>query len=166
MRHYAKVLLAKLKTYLLPQSLQKRHYLFITGLLSSSGTSPPELTLQPTIQASSFRLWLFLNWAPGHEGVLGSGDIAPCILDLGTRWRWVVSFMPQPLYPQGKSPWYPLDRRLGGAQGQSGHSSEDKNSQPLPELNPLIIQPAAQCCTTELSRLLRLYHFPYYVQCP
>jgi hypothetical protein len=20
--------------------------------------------------------------------------------------------MPQPLYPQGKSPWYPLDRRL------------------------------------------------------
>jgi len=34
--------------------------------------------------------------------------------DLGTRWRWVVSFTPQPLYPQGKSPWYPLDRRLGG----------------------------------------------------
>jgi len=25
----------------------------------------------------------------------------------------VVSFMPQLLYPQGKSPWYPLDRRLG-----------------------------------------------------
>jgi hypothetical protein len=26
----------------------------------------------------------------------------------------VVGFMPQPLYPQGKSPWCPLDRRLGG----------------------------------------------------
>jgi len=26
----------------------------------------------------------------------------------------VVSFMPWSLYPQGKSPWYPLDRRLGG----------------------------------------------------
>jgi hypothetical protein len=25
----------------------------------------------------------------------------------------VVSFTPQPLYPEGKSPWYPLDRRLG-----------------------------------------------------
>jgi hypothetical protein len=24
----------------------------------------------------------------------------------------VVSFTPQPLYPQGQSPWYPLDRRF------------------------------------------------------
>jgi hypothetical protein len=44
----------------------------------------------------------------------GSGGIAPCILDLGSRWRGVVSFMPQPLYSQGKKLWYPLDRRLGG----------------------------------------------------
>jgi hypothetical protein len=28
----------------------------------------------------------------------------------------MVSFTPRPLYPQGKSPWYPLDRRLGGPQ--------------------------------------------------
>jgi hypothetical protein len=28
-----------------------------------------------------------------------SGGIAPRILDLGTRWRWVVSFTPRPLYP-------------------------------------------------------------------
>jgi hypothetical protein len=39
----------------------------------------------------------------------GSGGIGPRILDLGTRWRWVVSFTPQPLYPQGKSLRYPLD---------------------------------------------------------
>jgi hypothetical protein len=32
----------------------------------------------------------------------------------------VASFTPQPLYPQGKSPWYPLDRRLGGRQIRSG----------------------------------------------
>jgi hypothetical protein len=32
----------------------------------------------------------------------GSGGIIPRILDLGTRQRWVVSFMPLPLYPQGK----------------------------------------------------------------
>jgi len=44
----------------------------------------------------------------------GSGGIAPCILDLGSRWRWVVSFTLRLLYPQGKSPWYPLVRRLGG----------------------------------------------------
>jgi hypothetical protein len=46
----------------------------------------------------------------------GSGDISSRILDLGTRWRWVFSFTPRPLYLQGKSPWYPLDRRLGGIQ--------------------------------------------------
>jgi hypothetical protein len=44
----------------------------------------------------------------------GSGNIAPRIPNLDTRMRGVVSFTPQPLYPQGKSPWYPLDRRLGG----------------------------------------------------
>jgi hypothetical protein len=47
-----------------------------------------------------------------------------------TRWRWVVSFMPQPLYPEGNSPWYPLDRRLDGTQSLSGRSGEEKNSQP------------------------------------
>jgi len=40
----------------------------------------------------------------------GSEGVAPCIFYLGSRWRWVVSFTPQPLYPQGRSPWYPLDR--------------------------------------------------------
>jgi hypothetical protein len=34
------------------------------------------------------------------------------ILDLGTRWRWVVSFTPRPLYPGGKSPLYPFYRYL------------------------------------------------------
>jgi hypothetical protein len=37
--------------------------------------------------------------------------LAPRILDLGTRWRWVVSFTLRPIYPQRKRPWYPLDRR-------------------------------------------------------
>jgi hypothetical protein len=31
------------------------------------------------------------------------------------------SFMPQPLYPQGNSPQYPLDQRLGGPHGWSEH---------------------------------------------
>jgi hypothetical protein len=44
----------------------------------------------------------------------GSGGIIPRILGLGIRWRWVVSFTYWPRYTQGKSPWYPLYRRLGG----------------------------------------------------
>jgi hypothetical protein len=68
----------------------------------------------------------------------------------------VVSFTPRLLYPRGKSPWYPLDRRLGGgAQSRSGHSGEEKNSQPLQGLEPPIIQPVAQRYTTQLSRLLK-----------
>jgi hypothetical protein len=80
-------------------------------------------------------LSLCFNWNHTVETCWGSVDLAPCILDLRTRWRWVVSFIPQLLYPQGKSPWYPLDRRLGGLQSSSGHGNE-KNSQHLLGLKP------------------------------
>jgi hypothetical protein len=40
-------------------------------------------------------------------------------LDLGTRWRRVVSFTPLLPYSWGKSPRCPLDRRLGGLQIRS-----------------------------------------------
>jgi hypothetical protein len=63
---------------------------------------------------------LCFNWTPRREGVLD------------TRWRWVVSFTPQPLYSQGKSICYPLDRRLGGPQSHSGRGGKEKNSQTPP----------------------------------
>jgi hypothetical protein len=44
--------------------------------------------------------------------------------------------MPWLLYPRGKSSSYPLDRRLGGPQICSGHSHEEKNSQPPLEIKP------------------------------
>jgi hypothetical protein len=40
----------------------------------------------------------------------------------------MVSFTPRLLYPEGKSPLYGLDRRLGGPQSRSGHGVEEKNS--------------------------------------
>jgi hypothetical protein len=90
-------------------------------------------------------------------GRIGSGGITARILDLGIRWRWVVSFTPRPLYPQEKGPWYPLDRRLGVPHSRSGSGGEEKN--PLPGFEHPIIQPVAQRYTTELSRLLSLkYH--------
>jgi hypothetical protein len=81
----------------------------------------------------------------------GSRDIAPLILDLGTIWRLVFSFTLRPLYPQGKIAWNSLDRRLGGPQSRSGCCGEDEDSQPLPGLEPPIIQPVSQsglplCC--------------------
>jgi hypothetical protein len=65
----------------------------------------------------------------------------------------VVSFTPRPLYLQGKNSWCRLNRRLSGLQNRSGRSGEEKNFQPLPRLEPPIIQPVAQRYTTELSRL-------------
>jgi len=49
------------------------------------------------------------------------GGIATRILNLGSKWRWVVSFTHRPIYPRGTSPLYPLDTRLGEAQIRSGH---------------------------------------------
>jgi hypothetical protein len=108
-------------------------------------------------QKGNVKLFL-LNKNHTMESCRGNGCIAPCILYLGTRWRWVVSFTPRPLYPKGKSLSYPLDRRLGGPQSRSGRGGEEKNSQPLPGLEPPIIQPIAQGCNTELSRLLFRFH--------
>jgi hypothetical protein len=57
-----------------------------------------------------------------------------------------VSFTSRPLYPEGKSSLYPLDRKLGGHQSRSGRSGEEKNSQPRRESNPKtpIVQSVAQ----------------------
>jgi hypothetical protein len=95
-----------------------------------------------------------LNWmvsgnrgkvVPKHYAMKAYGgvDINPHFLDLGTSWRWVVSFTPRPLYPRGKSPRYPLDRRLGGPQGRSGRCGE--NSCPHRDLSsdPSVVQPVA-----------------------
>jgi hypothetical protein len=58
--------------------------------------------------------------------------------------------MPLPLYPQGKSPRYPLDRRLGGPQSCSV-CSEEKNSQPPPGIEPQ--NPDRSVRSPELYRL-------------
>jgi hypothetical protein len=98
----------------------------------------------------------------------GNGGIAIRILDLSTRWRWAVGFTPRPLYPQGKNSRYPLYSRLSGSQSRSGRGGEEKNSYPLPELEPPIIQPVAQCYTTELSWLRNWcnVHWTLYVKSP
>jgi hypothetical protein len=49
------------------------------------------------------------------------------LLDISTRWRVVVSFMPLLLYPQENEPCYPLNMWLVGPQSQSGCCGEEKN---------------------------------------
>jgi hypothetical protein len=87
----------------------------------------------------------------------GSGGITPRILDLGTRWRWVVSFTARLLYPQGKSPWYLLDRKLGGPHRIFRRGDQEKNSA-LAGNQTLFVQSIASNLLTELSRSIILKH--------
>jgi hypothetical protein len=98
-----------------------------------------------------------LNWAPRLEHVLGSGIVAPRILNLGTRWRCVVRFTTRPLYPRGKSPRYTLDRSLGGLQSRSGRGGEEKNSLNLPEIEPRSSSPYSSHYTDWATVILRLF---------
>jgi hypothetical protein len=77
------------------------------------------------------------------------------ILDLGTKWKWVVRFTLGSLYSLEKSPRYPLDRRLGGLQSRSRFCGVEKNRSPLPiiEHRPFSTKPVAMA--TELSWLDR-----------
>ena len=56
---------------------------------------------------------------------------APLLFDVGTRWKWIVSFTPRPLYPRWKSPRHRLSRRLGGPQSRCERFGEEKNVLPL-----------------------------------
>jgi hypothetical protein len=53
------------------------------------------------------------NYGLHHEDLWGNRCIDPRFIGLCTNWRWVASFTPRPQYSRRKSPWYPLDRRLG-----------------------------------------------------
>jgi hypothetical protein len=68
----------------------------------------------------------------------GNGSMAPLILDLGSRRRWVVNFTPQEMNPQCT-----MNRKLGWIHSQSGHFAEEKNLLLLPGIEPQIILPIA-----------------------
>jgi hypothetical protein len=76
-----------------------------------------------------------------------SGGIAPRII-LPRHYIEVTGQLHAPAaLPKRKSPWYQLDRRLGGPQNRFGCGGEQKNFQPLPGLETPISQPVAQCYT-------------------
>jgi hypothetical protein len=74
----------------------------------------------------------------------GSEGIASLILYFDTRWSQVFSPMPWLHYVWGKSPYYPLNRKLGAAQSQSENFVEDKNLSILLRYEPWTVQFLAQ----------------------
>jgi hypothetical protein len=74
---------------------------------------------------------------------MGEWRYSSTILDLSTRWWWVVSFTPRSLYRLRILPRFRLDKRLGGPQSRSGRYREESNLAPCPESNPG--RPARRC---------------------
>jgi hypothetical protein len=73
---------------------------------------------------------------------------------------WVVSFTPRPLNSRGRSPRYPLDRRLGGPQSRSGRRGEEKIL--CPNSNPSVFQPVASRCTGYAIPAHKVWVYPQY----
>jgi hypothetical protein len=60
---------------------------------------------------------------------MGSGGIAPRILELGTRWEWLALHSGR-FTTRGRAPRYPLDTRLVGP--RAGLDAVDKRNIPSP----------------------------------
>jgi hypothetical protein len=58
------------------------------------------------------------------------------ILDLGNRWRSVVTLTPRRLYSQENRPQHPLCRRLVGPQSGPAFCGVETNLLPLPSIKP------------------------------
>jgi hypothetical protein len=88
----------------------------------------------------------------------GEWRYSSTILDLGARWRWVVSFMPPATLPVGNSPWYPLYRRLGGPHSQYRCYGEEKYLLLLLGLKPQLLIHRAHSLVTIRTELSQLHH--------
>jgi hypothetical protein len=92
-----------------------------------------------------------------HEDILGEWGIAPRILNLGTRWRWVVSLTPRPLYSQVKRPRNPepigYEAGLASEPEWSRWRRERNTSLPLRKTNPGRPARSLVIILSELSRL-------------
>jgi hypothetical protein len=74
----------------------------------------------------------------------GLEDTVPHILNLGKKWRWVVSIMSQLLYSQENSTQHPPRSRFDRHHRKKDFR-KDKTPCPCPELKPnsVVIQPVA-----------------------
>jgi len=59
------------------------------------------------------------------------GDTILVILNLGSRWKWVIRFTSLPLCSREKGPRYPLNGRLGERKMRSESFGEEKDHLPL-----------------------------------
>jgi hypothetical protein len=99
--------------------------------------------------------WLSTTWR--RIGERRYSSTAPRILDLGARWRWVMSFTTLPLYLQGKNLWCPLGGRLGGPQWTRWW----RENYPAPAGTRTSDLPALSPALYHCSSLCNIIHCPY-----
>jgi hypothetical protein len=85
-----------------------------------------------SMSEDNFPACFILTCEPRHVDVWGSRPNASCILYIGTRWRWMASFMLRPLYSR-----CPLIKRLGVPDSWFGWSHE-KKSQSILGIEPML----------------------------
>jgi hypothetical protein len=76
-----------------------RRFLRLAGLRWRYSNPPPHWEV---------KVMTMFNLVKRHEDTWGSGCIAPCFLNIGTRWRWSGQLNAQAGLPLGKEPGYPL----------------------------------------------------------
>jgi hypothetical protein len=84
---------------------------------------------------------------------MGEWRYSSTSLNLGTRWSWVVSFTPRPLYSRWKSLRYPLDTKVNGPQRRSAYCGVENSLLLLPGIKPRTSSLYPVVIPTELSRL-------------
>jgi hypothetical protein len=92
-----------------------------------------------------------------------SGGKAPPFVTSALDLRWVVNFAPQPRYPQGKSPWFLLDRP-GEGQSRVGCCGVQKILLSLLGLEPQASSPYPFAIPTGLNVSLFLYFYVLFRQ--
>jgi hypothetical protein len=68
----------------------------------------------------------------------------PRILNLGSKWWWLISFAPRPLYYQESRLWFPSYKCAESAQGRSGRYGEENDHLSLQGIEPKFFGFSAQ----------------------
>jgi hypothetical protein len=100
------------------------------------------------------RHWTLWKYRCPYEDVRGRWMYSSTILDLGARWRWVVSFFPSGKQPPGTHSirgWVGPRTYLGDVQSRKMLPHRDPNS------DPSVVQPVASRSLYRLSHHCRLH---------
>jgi hypothetical protein len=95
---------------------------------------------------------------------IGKGKYGSAILNLSTRWRWEVSSLPQPFYPQGNSSQLPLYMRLVGHRVSLNAMEKWKIFFPPAWNQTWVLGSCLVTISTELSQLLVGYCVVNYME--